>query len=117
MPGLAVLGRLEVDVDVAVARGEDPAMAGRMKTNDDRLDLRQFEGDLNLLVLVHVVRRIADPVQHMKLDQIVARPCTRKGRGRAASSPAAAAACGTNRSSAAKDDTAGGIGTSCQRGT
>src|SRR5271165_2813300 len=72
MPGLTVVGRLEMDVDIAVTRRKDAAMPGRVKADNRGFDLFQLEFDLDLLMLLHIMRRVADAVEDMELDQVLA---------------------------------------------
>ena len=71
MAGFVVVRRLEVSVDIAVAGRKNPAMLGRVKPDNRRLDARQLEYDLDFLMRLHVMGRIADPVEDVVRDQIL----------------------------------------------
>jgi len=78
-----------VNVNVTVARCEDAAMFGRVKTDDGRYSVLQLEGDLNLLMHFHVVWSVADAIHNMELDEALASAyeegqrliCIETGRG------------------------------------
>src|ERR1700722_18673787 len=72
MPGFGVVGGLDMDMDVAVARREHAAMLGRVKADNGGFNFFQLEGDLNLLMHSHVVWSIPDAIYDMKFDEILA---------------------------------------------
>src|SRR5208282_2903738 len=71
MAGLAVVRGLEMDVYIAVSRRKDAAMPGRVKADNGGFDVYQLEFNLDLLMLLHIMRRVADPVENMEFDQIL----------------------------------------------
>jgi hypothetical protein len=81
-------------VDIAVAGRKNPAMLGRVKPDNRRLDARQLEYDLDFLMRLHVMGRIADPVEDVVLDKS-SRPVTKNGNGFSASRPAASRRAGS----------------------
>jgi hypothetical protein len=46
-------------------------MPGRVEPDNGGLDPRQFEYDLDFLMLLNVMRRVADPVEDVQLDHIL----------------------------------------------
>src|SRR5437588_224301 len=61
-----------MDVDGRIHRGEDAPMPSGMKTDNRRIHVFQIEGCLNFLVLLHVVRRIADAIEYMEFNECLA---------------------------------------------
>ena len=60
-----------MDVDITVTRREDAAMPGRVEPDNGGLDPRQLEYELDFLMLLHVMWRVADPVEDVELDHIL----------------------------------------------
>src|SRR6202043_1501516 len=70
MSRLRVVGRLKMNVDVAVARREDATVLGRVKADNGRFSLVQLERHLDLLVHFHAMWSVADAVHDMKFDDL-----------------------------------------------
>ncbi len=82
-----------------------------MATDNCRLGLLHFEAYLYLLVLLSVVRFVADPIEDVEFDELFAAGNEKRQR------PTIAAARGTNASTSANERTSVGIGIVCQAGT
>src|SRR5215470_18703207 len=72
MAGGAVIKRLEVKVDCRIRRRKNPAVKNRMKADNNRVRPRQFKCDLDFLMYFGVVGIISNPVENMKIDEILA---------------------------------------------
>src|SRR5438552_1247480 len=69
-----------MNVDRGVHWREYAAVVEGMKTDQGRLGIVQLEFRLDLLVLLHVVRCLADSVENMKADVLLT-PAQQEGQG------------------------------------
>ena len=105
-----------MDVDITVTRREDAAMPGRVEPDNGGLDPRQLEYELDFLMLLHVMWRVADPVEDVELDHILLAGNQKRQRLFRIEAGSFAAS-GTKRARSSKERTAAGIGILIHCGT